>query len=288
MQSTIQNEFLKVTVKAAGAELTSIFHKQKQKELLWNANPEFWSRHAPVLFPIVGKLKNNSFTVSGNSYSLPQHGFARDTDFELLQQSENAVVFTLKSTAETLKKYPFDFELQLKYSLDGLKLNTQYTVINTGENKLPFSIGAHPAFVCPMNENETLADYYLEFEKQETLDRHLLSDGLFNGETERVMTATNFLALNEELFLKDAIVFKNMQSTYMILKSKKSDYTLRFSFEGFPYFGIWSKENSGFLCLEPWCGISDRFDFDGEIYQKEAIETLSPTQIFERVFSVEF
>lgn len=284
----LENKFLKVTAKTAGAELTSVFHKVLNKELLWNANANFWSRHAPVLFPIVGKLKNNTFTHQGKYYQLPQHGFARDTDFELESQTENSLTFLLKSNAETHLKYPFDFELRLAYTLEDTRLHTQYFVKNTGIKNMAFSIGAHPAFVCPVYENEAFTDYYLEFEKTETLERYLLTDGLFNGQTEQIMTASNRLDLNEELFLKDAVVFKNMQSTYMILKSKKSDYKLKFTFQDFPYFGIWSKAGSGFICLEPWCGISDSFDFKGELHQKEGIEMVTPNQSFERIFSMEF
>lgn len=288
MHYTLENEHLKVTAKIQGAELTSIYNKSTQKEMLWNANPTFWARHAPVLFPIVGKLKEDNFTFKDNIYHLPQHGFARDMDFEWVEQTENSLVFVLKSTSETLKKYPFSFELYITYRISQKILQTEYTVRNLSALAMPFSIGAHPAFVCPTEQNESLSDYYLEFEHSETLDRHLLTDGLFNGQIERVMTDTAILDLNEDLFEKDAIVFKNMKSTYMILKSKKHSNTLTFSFKGFPYFGIWSKKESGFICLEPWCGLSDRFDFDKQLQQKEGIQSISPSQSFSRMFSVSF
>lgn len=288
MQTTIQNEYLKITAKTAGAELTSVFSKTQNKELLWNANTDFWPRHAPVLFPIVGKLKNNTFAHQGKHYQLPQHGFARDNNFELEHQTENSLTFLLKSHAETLLKYPFDFELRLVYTLQNNQLHTQYVVKNTGTETQYFSIGAHPAFMCPLFENEKLEDYYLVFEKPETLDRHLLADGLFDYSTESVLSHQRELPLNESLFEKDAVVFKNMASEKVVLKSNKSNYTLEFTYSGFPHFGIWSKKDSGFLCLEPWCGYSDYVDASGEISEKIAIQSLVPQAIFERTFSAKF
>ena len=288
MLFTLQNEYLKVTAKATGAELTSIFSKVRNKELLWNADAKFWSRHAPVLFPIVGKLKNNKYTVSDHQYSLPQHGFARDMDFEMYHQTTDKITFKLQSNPDTLQKYPYHFEFFLSYELYNNEVKTTYEVKNKGSENMFFSIGAHPAFVCPLFENETLEDYYLEFEKAEVLKRHLLTDGLFDGTTEAVFLDENILPLHEDLFDKDAVVFKNIQSQSMVLKSKKSDYTLQFNFEGFPHFGIWSKRGSGFLCLEPWCGYSDAIDFKGEFYEKEAIESVMPNQEFTRSFTAVF
>ncbi|MGZ5243506.1 MAG: aldose 1-epimerase family protein [Bacteroidia bacterium] len=287
MTESIENDFLKVEISRLGAELKSVYNKQKSQEYLWQGDANWWPRSAPVLFPIVGKLNNNSYKVDSQTYSLPQHGFARDMEFEMLEKSADSIVFSLRSTEETLAKYPYSFSLKITYRLKGNRLFTQYTIENNGSGEMYFSIGAHPGFVCPMYENETLEDYYIELEHEETLERHLLDNGLFNGESEIIMTDTKILSLHPVLFEKDAVVFKNMRSTYMFLKSKKSDYYLKFSFAGFPYFGIWQKPGAPFICLEPWCGIADNKGLDGSFSEKEGIVKLGENEVFEREFYVE-
>ncbi|MCW3103319.1 MAG: putative lacX protein [Bacteroidetes bacterium] len=287
MKETIENDRLRVEIAHAGAELSSIFHKQQQKEYLWQGSSDWWPRRAPVLFPVVGKLNDNTYRISGKVYSLPQHGFARDMVFSVEQQEKKQkIVFVLRSGESTLGNYPFEFELGITYELQGTSLSVSYEVTNPAKEVLYFSIGAHPGFNCPLNADEQFSDYYLEFEKKETLDRQLLDGGVFNGETERVMTDTNILPLEEALFKKDAIVFKNMSSESMTLKSRRSDHSLKFSFRDFPYFGIWTKPGAPFICLEPWCGIADNKSFDGDLQNKEGIVALQPEEHFIRFWSV--
>ncbi len=287
MITTIQNNYLKVEIASPGAELRSVYNKQKSQEYLWQGDEKWWPRSAPVLFPIVGKLNNNSYKVDGKTYTLPQHGFARDMEFNLLEKSGQEAVFELISTEETLAKYPYRFSLKITYTLKENSLLTHYQVENTGSGEMYFSLGAHPGFRCPMYENESLNDYYIELQHEETLQRHLLQDGVFTGETETIMTETKVLNLHAALFEKDAIVFKDMRSSYMILKSKNSGYYLRFFFEGFPYFGIWQKPGAPFICLEPWCGIADNKGFTGNLSEKEGIFELPSNGVFERFFTIE-
>lgn len=286
MKEKIENRLLSVEVSHAGAELSSIFHKLQQKEYLWQGDNAWWPRKAPVLFPVVGKLNNNSFQVNGESFSLPQHGFARDETFALLERSTDRLLFILRSTEKILRNYPFEFELLIGYELNEARLNVTYEVKNTGKDPMYFSIGAHPGFNCPLNATERFSDYYLEFEKEETLERHLLTEGTFNGKTERVMNGSKILTLEEELFKKDAIVFKNMNSERIFLRSKKSDYSLEFAFKDFPFFGIWTKPGAPFICLEPWCGIADNMNFKGELKDKEGIVSLAAGDHFKRSWSV--
>ncbi len=283
----LENDFIKIQLEPVGAELKSVYCKQAEKEILYDGKSPFWNRSAPVLFPIVGRLKENKYKLEGKFYDLSQHGFARNEVFEVIEQGENFVVFSLKSSERSLEIFPFDFELQITYKIDNEKVTTRYTVINSSVNELKFSIGAHPGFVCPMEENESFDDYYLEFEEQEKLERHLLNceTGLFTGETDLLGERSSTLNLDYTPFLKDAIVFKNLKSTWIKLKSKKSSYCLTFTFENFPFFGIWTKENAPFICLEPWCGLADSEDSSQEYDQKEGINYLSAGEKFVREYS---
>ena len=287
MDTILENNELRIKISAAGAELTSVFNKQNKQEYLWQADKKWWPRHAPVLFPIVGKLKNDSYSINGNSYTLPQHGFARDKNFQLHEKQNNAVTYILKDDESTLQIYPYHFSLKIIYTLSGKKLTIGYEVKNTGKQQMYFSIGAHPGFICPMQEDEKFTDYYLEFEKAETLDRHLLENGLFKGVTESIFSNDDILKLNYDLFAKDAIVLKNLQSKYLYLKSNKSGYSLKFDFAGFPYLGIWTKPGAPFLCIEPWFGIADYKNSDGELAQKEGIISLIANEVFSASYSIE-
>lgn len=286
MIEKIENDLLSVEIALAGAELKTIYHKKKKSEYLWQGSNEWWPRRAPVLFPIVGKLNNNAYTANGTTFSLAQHGFARDKEFSVYEKSEDAIVFILQSDDALLKIYPYPFTLKVSYTLKKTTLHVGYEVENLSRQLMYFSIGAHPGFNCPLSNHEVFSDYYLEFEKAETLDRYLLDEGLFNGRTERVLTDERILNLNYELFIKDAIVFKNLQSSFLLLKSKSSDYCLQFKFAEFPYLGIWTKPGAPFLCIEPWCGIADQKEFHGELKDKEGIITLTAGEVFSKSFAV--
>jgi galactose mutarotase-like enzyme len=281
---TLENQKLRISFAILGAELKSIFSKEKQQEFLWQGSADWWPRCAPVLFPIVGKLNQNALRYNGQTYSLPQHGFARDNEFTIETQSKTALTFLLSSTAELRSKYPFDFQLRITYVLIDSMLEIQYDIRNAGNETMYFSIGAHPGFA--LAPGESLSDYYIEFEKTETLDRHLLDEGLFNGKTERVVTASRTMNLDDEMMKKDAVVFKDMKSTGLWLKSRRSNYSLEFHSPGFPYFGIWAKPGGPFVCLEPWCGIADNKGFMGDVRDKEGIVSLKTGEVFVRKFSI--
>jgi galactose mutarotase-like enzyme len=288
MNHKIENEFFRVEVNSSGAELMSVFSKTVNKELLWQGDKQWWPRKAPVLFPIVGKLKNDTYSFNGNQYQLAQHGFARDKNFTLIGSDEQKLIYALESDNDTLQKYPFRFRLILTYELKERSLITHYKVENHDKQPMYFSIGAHPGFICPLYTDQTLNDYYLEFEHKEQLERYLLENGCLNGQTESIGTDTRILELNEDQFAKDAIVLKNLQSQSLVLRNKKNSYSLKMTFKDFPYFGIWKKPGSPFLCLEPWCGIADNTGHKGEITNKEGINRLLAGEKFERSFSIEF
>lgn len=275
METSIKNDFLSVKLKNAGAELTSIKSIVDQTEYLWQAHKDVWPRHAPVLFPIVGKVADNKYRFQDKEYSLGQHGFARDMDFVLVKSTDNSVCFLLESNENTLQKYPFDFKFYIEYKLEGATLITTYKVVNIGHQTMYFSVGGHPAFNCPLLADETWADYDLIFEKTEPIRRYLIKDGLIDHVAHPVELHQNVLPLHTSLFSADAIVIKNMSSKSIILKSRKSGKFVQMDFDGFPFYGIWTKPGvEKFVCLEPWCGIADSVGFNGDLTQKEGINRL--------------
>lgn len=281
---TLQNQYLTASISPMGAELKSLVNRETGFEYIWQADPTYWNRSAPILFPIVGEVANNTLRVNGVEYTMGRHGFARDCVFTVTHQSEDEVVFTLENSEDTLKIYPYQFRFSVGFKLMGQSLVTTFTVVNPADDTLHFSVGAHPAFNLPGGNIE---DYYIEFEKAETLHRHLLANNVFSGETEWVIENSKQLSLTTSLFDKDAMVFKDMVSKSLSIKNKKGDYSLTMDFEGFPYFGIWTKPNCNeFLCLEPWCGHADNAGYTGEFKDKEGIVALPAGQVFERRFSI--
>ncbi len=283
---TLENDFLKISINKKGAELTGIFRKDIQKELLWQADASYWNHHAPVLFPFVGKLKNDSFVWNEKTYTCGQHGFARDEQFSVAAHSKESVTLRLNYSENTLQRFPFPFHLELGYMLINTTVSCTYKVINPGDETLYFSIGAHPGFVCPLFENETLTDYSLMFNREEHLNRHLLSNGLFDLREEPVISG-NVLPLDEVLFTKDAVVLKNFQSSSVTLTSSKHPHQITVSFEGFPYLGIWKKPEARFVCIEPWYGLADYTTHSGKLEEKEGIQSLKSNSIFEAVYNIE-
>ncbi len=284
----IENDELKVAVLSTGAELQSIYNKENSTEYLWNANPDFWAKKSPILFPIIGGLKNNEYNFNTKSYSLNRHGFARENEFEIIKVSETNVQFALTSDDKIFEVYPFDFKLTIEYSIEKNKLFTKYIVENLGADAMFFSIGAHPAFKVPLEENTNFDEWFLEFNEKENAGIFPLNtDGLLENNSIPFFQNTNFIKLKKELFYKDALVFKNLKSNKVSLKSKTSKKGLTIQFDDFKFFGIWSAKNANFVCLEPWCGIADSTNSKGDITQKEGINKLNSKEIFNRIWSLE-
>lgn len=268
---SIENDFLFVGINSKGAEWNSLKNKITGLEYLWQKSQPYWQRQSPVLFPVVGRLRNDDYEFGGRHFSLTQHGFARDMEFMCVSQSKNQITFSLKSDAVTLAKYPFYFELLITYSLLGNQLFTTYQVINKSVGDLYFSIGAHPAFACPLIEGEKLNDYYLDFEKDEPLIRNFISKGLLTPRTEELVKKSGKLFLSEGLFIDDALVFHNLESTKVSLKSKNHEHSVSVGFSGFPYLGIWKQADAPFICIEPWQGITDVQGTHGKFEDKRGI-----------------
>ncbi len=289
MKYSIQNEFIKISVNETGAELSAIESIKTGQNFLWSGDPAIWANHSPVLFPIVGGLKNNTYTYKGSTYTLPRHGFIRNNKkIQLTEQTESSLTFGLTFDQESLTSYPFEFEFSITYTLFKNRIVVSHLIKNHGSDEMLFSVGAHPAFRCPLHENETYEDYYLEFEKPETDSTWLLSpEGLVSSETRPVLHNTNILHLNRSLFDHDALIFKNLLSRQVSLRSTKSPQVVTVQYEDFPYLGLWAKPNAHFVCIEPWLGIADSAETDQNLETKEGILTLKSKHHFTAAYSVE-
>src|ERR1700733_1573837 len=280
---SIENKILKVQVQSHGAELQSLFHKEFQLEYLWSGDPKFWPKRSPVLFPIVGSLKNDAYIFGSKTYAMGRHGFARDMEFAVAQQEHNAIVFLLTSNEETLQQFPFLFEFRVSYELTNNDLKVGYEVKNKSDFDMYFSVGGHPAFALPLVKGTVYDDYFLEFNEDETKPRWPVSKkGLIEKTPIPLLRNSNVLPLTKELFLNDALVLKYPTSSIISLKSEKTIHGLDINFLGFPFLGIWAAPQADFVCLEPWCGIADSVDTDSQLVNKEGINKLVPGGLFSR------
>ncbi|GAA4302713.1 aldose 1-epimerase family protein [Compostibacter hankyongensis] len=285
---TLRNEKLQVRIHPKGAELQSLFGTGTQTEYLWKGDPAYWGKHSPVLFPVIGALRNDRYRYNGREYTLPRHGFARDLLFTPEETAGHMANFVLHSSAETRQVYPFDFILRIRYHLAGMKLQVTYEVCNPdADAPLYFSVGGHPAFALPLEEGLRYEDYHLEFEHPETAGRwRLRKDGLITGEVHPLLEDAARLPLQKSLFYEDAIVLKGLRSRRVSLLSAKEKRGVQLDFGGFPYLGIWAARDAPFICLEPWCGLADTAGHNGELTEKEGIIRLSPRAKWEKSWSV--
>lgn len=277
---TISNAILSVTINTFGAELISLV--KNNKNYIWQVDETYWNKTSPILFPIVGRLKNDSYTFNGKTYQLPRHGFARNMEFSFDKKSNSQVIFELNESEETKINYPFDFKLLVAYTLLDNELVIEYFVRNPSDEVLPFSIGAHPAFAI----SDKFENYSLQFNNEDTFETHHLENESFNGKTTLVEMEKNSISLNYALFEKDALVFKQLKSNEVVLKNKENAI-LKVNYDHFPYLGIWTKENAPFLCIEPWCGLADSSNHNGNFEEKEGINYLSAGEDFLRAMRIE-
>jgi len=278
---SLSNDVISAQINTLGAELCSLKNTEN-KDFIWEGDPAYWGKHSPVLFPIVGTLKNNTYTHNNKEYILTRHGFARDMEFELVDQTANTATFSIQSNSTTLASYPFQFELQIQYTLFHSTLEIAYKVINKDNSAIPFSIGAHPAFALPGN----FENYSLEFEKVEPLEYTLLENDLVSTQTETIATNSNFVPLTHKLFERDALIFKKLESKSLTIVEKEIP-RLKVHFEDFPNLGIWTKVGAPFLCIEPWFGYSDTTETNGNLFEKEGIIVLKSTDTFQTKFCIE-
>ncbi|HEY5499984.1 MAG TPA: aldose 1-epimerase family protein [Bacteroidales bacterium] len=286
---TLKNDSIEIKVKKAGAELCSIKRLPANQEYIWEADPKIWGGSSPVLFPIVGMLKDETYLLDGQKYSMKKHGiFKYSHDVELASSTKESMTFRLRYNEETLKQYPFKFEYLITFKLEKSKLIIINEVNNLDEKEMYFTLGAHPAFKCPLDEGEKYSDYYLEFDQQETAYTYpiLPTSGLLGEKTDMILDHSNTIELNDHVFDKDALVFKDIQSKSVTLCSRISGKRVRVDFEGFPYLGFWAKPKANYVCIEPWFGVNDAVDTDQNFKTKEGILKLDSKKSFFATYSI--
>lgn len=284
----LENGLIKAEISEKGGELISLFHKENRLEYLWQADPAFWGRHAPILFPVVGALKQDQYTYRGKAYSMPRHGFARDMPFTLHQTSPRRVSCYLCANEETRKMYPFDFKLTIYYHLESSGIKVRWRIENPSEEPMYFSIGAHPAFNIPLVENLAFDDYYLQFSPSKSRVNIPLKGGLLDWHHRTLAQTNTAWKLSHELFKNDAEIFAAPGKQKFMIAADKDPRRISLAFDDFDFVGVWSPypKEAPFVCLEPWCGIADAVDATGDLTQKLAIHKLDPHQIFEREYSI--
>ena len=288
MNYEIKNEHIKAKIKSFGAELNSLQKIDEDLEYMWQGDSKYWNRHSPILFPIVGRLKNDSYTYQNQKYNMTQHGFARDKEFEVIKNEVDFIEFRLKSDEKTLEIYPFSFELYLSYKLEKNSLIVSYKVINKSDDKMLFSIGAHPAFNWTLKEDEKKENYFLEFENIKETKRYFLNDKGLVYDSVDLKIIDNKIALNEELFKNDALVFEDLNIKTLTLKNSINENYIKLNFENFPYLGIWSKPSGApFICIEPWFGIADDENSIQNFEEKKGLISLQKNEIFSCFYSIE-
>lgn len=271
---TIHGEAITATILAHGAELCSLKNAQGQ-ELLWQAGA-VWPRHAPLLFPIVGKLKNDELHFRGKTYPLTQHGFARDHRFEWIARGADSCKLVLTDNAETRARYPFAFRLEVTYTAKGAELDVEFAIINTGDETLPASLGGHPAFNWPLQSGLPKEAYRLKFSNEEPAPIRRVSGGLVRPQAEPTPIQGKELALSERLFDDDAIIMDQLASS-SVRFAADSGPSIEMSWKGFSELGVWSKLGGApFLCIEPWHGFASPAEFDGEFTDKPGLMQIAP------------
>lgn len=291
MDFTIENEFLRVSVASLGAELTSVIKKETGEEMLWQADPAVWNRHAPMLFPYCGKLKDGKYTHNGVTYEGGQHGFARDMEHSLIAQQPDSVSLCLEANALTMEKFPFAFKLISTFTLIGKTLAQHIEIVNDGDVPMQFGFGFHPGVNCPFDENHKADDYAFVFDTSETPDVVDVNtaNGLVTGKTYKYFENGTEIPISDTLFAHDSICFKGLKSQTLSVVEKNTGRKVIFDIAGFPYTLVWSAAGKlHFVCVEPWFGLPDFEDASGNWSEKRASLTLGAEQSWQTELRMTF
>ena len=289
MKNQIQNDNFLVEINSIGAELCSFKNKHSQLEYIWQGDATYWGSTAPVLFPIIGALKNGVYTHEGREYAVPKHGFIRhNEDLQVEQVSSLEIRFSYSSDEVLKKSYPFDFRFSISFLLEGNKLSVSHQIENKGSSEMFFSLGGHPAFNCPLMPNEKYADYFIEFDQSQTLETTVLSgNGLLTDEQFEVVSSRDRIPLTETIFDNDALIFRDIKSKKATLKSKNHTHSVVVEYADFKDLGIWAKPKAPFVCIEPWLGVTDHENTSGVFEEKDGIISLSASNKYHATFTIE-
>ncbi|MFL6562723.1 MAG: aldose 1-epimerase family protein [Bacillus sp. (in: firmicutes)] len=292
MMIDIENDWLKVEISNNGAEVRKVKHKKNRLDYMWTGDKAYWGRVSPVLFPIVGRLKEDRYQLNGKTYEMSQHGFLRDVVFEVEEQTASDISFSFESGGRFLHVYPYDFKVIIRYILNEDSLVVRWEIVNENKEEMYFSIGAHPAFRLPLLENETIEDYSLHLvpAANKNVMEYELKNSLIHEKG--MANELSTIRLTGSLFAQDALVYSNIDQ--ITLASNKSNHGVEVILEDFPFVGIWSKymDTNGkmapFVCIEPWYGIADTNHTSGNFKEKFGINRLKPRESFQAEYKMKF
>lgn len=290
---TIENRHFIATIESKGAQLIHLVNKKSNRELIWQRDKNFWGRSAPILFPVIGGLKNDCYHLYGKNYQMGKHGFCRDALFLPTLIKKNKVVFSYRSNETTYDQYPFQFSIDVIFELQRKGMKQSFRIKNLDDKKMWFCLGGHPAFNLPMEEGYEFEHYQVRFEKKEKNDLWYLENDLLAGKKENWLNETQQFHLKAALFDNDALIFKGLKSKKIYLElqapfqsNKRKKAFVLFNLGSFPMVGIWTKEGGApYLCLEPWYGVDDEKESDGDFTQKIAVQSLAPRKTFKAWFA---
>lgn len=294
MAYTLENEVLRISVEGKGAELTQAVDKATGKQMMWTADPAVWQRHAPLLFPYCGGLHNKQMLVDGTAYPAAQHGFARDCAFSNVRTDEKTLVLRLAANDETRRFYPFDFVLEVAYTLTGRTVNQTVSVHNPATEKgrvLPFNVGFHPGFILPFTPGKKTSDYEIYFEQPESPIVIETPGGYVSGGTHRLFSEKQSLPLSDDMFAEDSICLSGLHSRFVMLREiKNPQRRIKVDTKGFPYVLLWGPSGGPlpFMCIEPWHGLPDGPDGYTDFADKPGITLLAPGERFETCLRMGF
>ena len=268
----LDNKILHVEIDEKGTEIRKVLHNGKNQ--MWSGDANVWSGVAPILFPICSKLRDGKFTLDGKEYFMGMHGFAKTQMAQVENITSSSVTFLFKDNEETLKQYPWHFELRVTYILKGSSIDVLYEVKNTSESTMYYSIGAHESYACDTG----VEDYDLIFEREETLYSYELENGGLSYKRNIILKDSKVLPLYEKYFEIDALIFKDVKSRFVTLRNRKTGEKASVEFQGFDYLLLWQKQGAPYLCIEPWAGMCPNYDGDYDITKKEGILKLEKGQ----------
>ena len=267
----IENKDFSLSVKEMGAELNSFKSKKTGFEFIWEGNTDIWYGQSPILFPIIGRLLDDKYRLNGEEYTMPKHGIVRKKPFKLIDKTENSLKFIQSDDENSLKEYPYHFDLIVEFKITDNGLSVTHTVVNKNDCVMYYSFGAHPAFNCEIGD-------YLEFsEKEELLTERIDHDSILIEEKFPVNIDGNKLTITKNLFDDDALILSGYKSKAISLKSNNHNRVVKFNFDS-PLLGIWAKHGAPYVCIEPWWGVNDNYDKKDDLSQKRGIMALNPLE----------